>query len=250
MKEKTIMNLIILMFVLQIGVILELSWFFAYGKAESGPGFGFLAIFFISMGVNPIMGIAGLIMAIVSIRKKIFLKTSTVLVATSIFMLSMVFPVSLAKKMSVIFSPLAEKEFNSKIKEMNQRSEDAENVHYGILVEYFKESRKVVEAKGEDLLLEDGKILTLFSLDPGKRSEIEKYVNEFLVGKNIVFELPEYKEFARLYTAGSRSGAFQSGKYEWPRDPQLNMPYGPIPVYITENREFIKENYGYKVYGK
>jgi hypothetical protein len=232
---------------LQIGAIVLAAWFIAYDKAAGG--FSSLAgLLIIPLGILgfPLLGIVGLVQAIRLLRKKLYTIPALVLILTSVLMLTLVVPGSIASKLSPFFSSTAEKEHTESIVERRQAYSDTQEAHYAVLSEVFQKPQKIIEAKYQYLVLEDGNVLKLFGFYSSRENttEFENYAREFLVGKTIKIDLPDYADFSNSYIPNSRTGTFANNNYKWPRDPELNEQYGEIPVLIYVGGDLINSKYG------
>lgn len=234
-------------FGLQMAAIILAAWFIAYDKAAGG--FSSLAgLLIIPLGILgfPLLGIIGLVQSIRFLRKKLHIVPAIVLILTSVLMLTLVVPSSLASKFSALFSSTAEKEHAESIVEIRQTYSDTKEAHYATLSEMFQKPQKIVEVQYQYLVLEDGNVLKPFEFYSSRENttEFEKYAKEFLVGKAIKIDLPDYTDFSNSYIPNSRTGIFANNNYKWPRDTELNERYGEIPVLIFVNGDLINSKYG------
>ncbi|OGI60299.1 hypothetical protein A2641_01075 [Candidatus Nomurabacteria bacterium RIFCSPHIGHO2_01_FULL_37_25] len=232
---------------LQIGAIFLAAWFIAYDKAAGG--FSSLAgLLIIPLGILgfPLLGIVGLAQAIRLLRKKLHTIPAIVLILTSVLMLTLVVPSSIASKLSPFFSSTAEKEDTKSIVEKRQAYSNTKETHYAILSEIFQKPQKIIEAQYQYLVLDNGNVLKLFGFYSSHENttEFENYARKFLVGKTIKIDLPNYADFSNSYIPNSRTGTFANNNYEWPQDSEFNERYGEIPVLIYIDSDLINSKYG------
>ncbi len=233
---------------LQILSIIFIAWITTSLGNSGMPFFDVLgALFFSILGmvIFLILGIVGWIQS-KKLEKKNYKKSSVLLLFSSVLMTTMIVPNYLAGTLGNIFSPyvkekqveLTQKATEKSVAEFNSAPE----VHYKYLSELFQQPQKIIDAKYRYLLLDNGHMLKLFGFYSLGENEVafEKYAKEFLVGNNIKINLPDYPDFANTYFPNSRT-IFVDGK--WPKDPELNIYYGIIPVLILKDKELINLRY-------
>ncbi|TSC61073.1 MAG: hypothetical protein G01um1014107_129 [Parcubacteria group bacterium Gr01-1014_107] len=220
---------------LQAGSIVVLARFIAFDRASGGMGLGIVPFIFLFTIVFVFLGVVGLIYTIQFwIRKKTHTIPLIVLILTSILMLTMVVPGYLARMLSPIFLPRAEKKLEQSIEQARQSYSDSKKTHYDILSKEFQRPQKIIDARYQNLVLEDGKIVKLFGFSwrGDGITPFEEYAKQSLVGKSIKIDLPTYTDFAEYYIPSLRSGLFKDYEHMWLRDPEINVLYGEIPVLI------------------
>lgn len=240
-RRKIPVSVVVIIF-LQIFVFFTLTYTFAANPGGINPFY--IGFFFMLLAVSVVLGVTGLVW--VMRLGQIYRTAALLLLATSVFILLDLWPLNLSKKISPIFHPIVEKQRLVSSEQAKQISEYTKKMHYSVLSEVFQHPQTIVEAQYKYLVLEDGNVLKLFGFSSSSENEteFEKYASEFLVGKTIKIDLPDYADFSNNYTPNFRTGIFVNDNYTWPRDPKLQEPYGEIPVLISVNDELINLRYG------
>jgi hypothetical protein len=126
-----------------------------------------------------------------------------------------IFSVPIAYVLGVIYEPFARQQEKSQSVDRAVRYIRTQR-HYDELRSWFAKPRRVIAAKGDQLILADG-----------YRVELRDRPAEELVGAEVVIRLPTWEEFSRDYVPGSAVW----GEPAPALDPR-GAPYGTIPGYL------------------
>lgn len=204
-KELSLRQKSLLWFFILSQIVITLRIAYLYSESHMQGTWASFSIIFIFAPIEVILTIFGIIFSSIYLAKykSKYLTLSVLIISILGFPL---WSLSIQNAISPIFNPITKKASDIEYEKESREHDRKTQVIYESLLKEFSTPQKVVGIEGPRILLEKGYVLDVFrslNISSDKISEFEIWVNNNLVGKNVIVHMGSKEESGPLKSCTS-----------------------------------------------